>query len=288
MDLLDFFDMNKKFERMMVPGSQTQGHVLTANEKVSHDPFNIKKPIKGEDYATEYQVQEEREMVESLQVHSSEQEMAASGVDVSGLNRMYDVEEPSSVGTVPNVNDLTHEELTKVYNNYSFAHHPQKLPIMAYKQKIVSMIETNQVTVIQGATGCGKTTQVPQFILDSCVENGVYCNIIITQPRRIAAVSVTRRVSDERSWPVGTLVGYEIGFNHRTSTDTRLTFCTTGVLLQKLINKKNMCNYTHVILDEVHERDQDMDFALLIVRKLLWTNSRCVKVSLNLYKVVQI
>jgi hypothetical protein len=64
MDLLDFFDMSKKFERIMVPGSQTQGHVLTEREKVSHDPFNTKKPIKGQDYATEYQVKEEREMVE--------------------------------------------------------------------------------------------------------------------------------------------------------------------------------------------------------------------------------
>ena len=64
MDLLDFFDMSKKFERVMVPGSQTQGHVLMANEELFHDPFNIKKPVKGQDYAREYQVQEEREMVE--------------------------------------------------------------------------------------------------------------------------------------------------------------------------------------------------------------------------------
>lgn len=67
--------------------------------------------------------------------------------------------------------------------------------------------------------------------------------------------------------------------NH-TSRDTRLTYCTTGVLLHKLINNKNMLEYTHVILDEVHERDQDMDFLLLVVRKLLHTNSRSVKVIL--------
>lgn len=75
-------------------------------------------------------------LLQSLQVHRSEQEVAASGVDVSGLSRMCDVEELTSVGTVPNVNDLTHEELTKVYDNYSFAHRPQNLPIMAYKQKV--------------------------------------------------------------------------------------------------------------------------------------------------------
>lgn len=75
-------------------------------------------------------------LLQSLQVHGSEQEVAASGVDVSGLNRMCDVEGLTSVGSVPNVNDLTHEELTKVYDNYSFDHRPQNLPIMAYKQKV--------------------------------------------------------------------------------------------------------------------------------------------------------
>jgi len=64
MDLLDFFDMSKKFERVMVPGSQTQGRVLTANEELSHDPFNIKKHVKGKDYARKNQVQEKCKMVE--------------------------------------------------------------------------------------------------------------------------------------------------------------------------------------------------------------------------------
>jgi hypothetical protein len=72
-----------------------------------------------------------------VQVDQSGQEVAA--VAVSGLNRMFDVEELTSLGTVPNVNDLGHEELTKVYDNYSFAHHPQNLLIMAYKQKVSKM-----------------------------------------------------------------------------------------------------------------------------------------------------
>ena len=64
MDLLHIFDMTKKFERVKVPGSQTQGHVLTESEELFHDPFKIRKPVKGRDYAREYQVQEEHEMVE--------------------------------------------------------------------------------------------------------------------------------------------------------------------------------------------------------------------------------
>lgn len=67
---------------------------------------------------------------------------------------------------------------------------------------------------------------------------------------------------------------------NNTSKDTRLTYCTTGVLLNKLINKKHMLEYTHIILDEIHERNQELDFLLLVVRKLLRTNSRTVKVVL--------
>lgn len=66
------------------------------------------------------------------------------------------------------------------------------------------------MTIIKGSTGCGKTTQVPQFILDSYAQNRKHCNIIVTQPRRIAAISVAKRVAEERGWQIGTLVGYQV------------------------------------------------------------------------------
>lgn len=102
----------------------------------------------------------------------------------------------------------------------------------------------------------------------------------VTQPRRIAAISIAKRVSSERQWPVGTLVGYQVGMVNNTSQDTRLTYCTTGVLLQKLISAKHMMDYTHIILDEVHERDNEMDFLLLVVRKLSRLNSHTVRIIL--------
>lgn len=104
--------------------------------------------------------------------------------------------------------------------------------------------------------------------------------MVVTCPRRIAALSIAKRVSQEREWPVGTIVGYEMGLIKNTCEDTRITYCTTGVLLHRLINKKHMMDYTHIILDEVHERDEDMDFLLLVVKKLLRTNSMNVKVVL--------
>ena len=107
--------------------------------------------------------------------------------------------------------------------------------------------------IYTGATGSGKTTQVPQYILDEYAKDQRYCNIIVTQPRRIAAVSISKRVCQERGWTQGSLVGYQIGRDKCISEDTRLSYVTTDVLLNKLIQEKNMNQFTHVILDEVRK-----------------------------------
>lgn len=89
------------------------------------------------------------------------------------------------------------------------------------------------------------------LIIGRCQAEGQHCNMIVTQPRRIAATSVAERICAERKWRLGGLVGYQIAMNRVASEDTRLLFVTTGVLLEKLIKAKNMNQYTHVILDEV-------------------------------------
>lgn len=122
--------------------------------------------------------------------------------------------------------------------------------------------------------------QVPQYILDDAYRRREYCKIVVTQPRRIAAISIANRVSHERKWEEGTVVGYQVGLHAHHNEDTRLLYCTTGVLLQKLIKEKTLKSYTHIILDEVHERDQDMDFLLIVIRKFLTTNSKNCKIIL--------
>ncbi|XP_045143979.1 ATP-dependent RNA helicase TDRD9 [Echinops telfairi] len=154
------------------------------------------------------------------------------------------------------------------------------LPINRCKEEVISLIESNSVVVIHGATGSGKSTQLPQYLLDHCIQCATYCNIVVTQPRKIGASSIARWISKERSWPLGGVVGYQVGLEKIATEDTKLTYMTTGVLLQKIVSAKSLMEFTHVFIDEVHERTEEMDFLLLVVRKLLRTNSRFVKVVL--------
>ncbi|XP_029900943.1 ATP-dependent RNA helicase TDRD9 isoform X2 [Myripristis murdjan] len=154
------------------------------------------------------------------------------------------------------------------------------LPITKNRQELISLIENNSVVIIHGATGSGKTTQLPQFILDHCNEKNASCNIVVTQPRRIGATSIARWIATERKCTLGSLVGYQIGLEKMATEHTRLIYMTTGVLLQKLVTAKALTEYTHIFIDEVHERTDEMDFLLLVLKKLLHSNSRYVKIIL--------
>ena len=124
--------------------------------------------------------------------------------------------------------------------------------------------------VIQGNTGCGKTTRVPQIILDQHLELKQYCNIVVTQPRRLAAISVCSRVCKERGWKMGSICGYHVGMEKCISDDTRITFMTHGLLFQKIVCcESSVKEFTHVILDEIHDRELDTDFILLLIKLIL-------------------
>ncbi|XP_069494292.1 ATP-dependent RNA helicase TDRD9 [Ambystoma mexicanum] len=154
------------------------------------------------------------------------------------------------------------------------------LPISKDKDELMSLIEYRSVLIVRGATGSGKSTQLPQFVLDHCIKRSSYCNIVVTQPRKIGATSIARWISNERKWVLGGLVGYQVGLDKMATKDTKLIYMTTGVLLQKIVAAKSLGEFTHIFVDEVHERTEEMDFLLLVIRKLLRTNSRWVKVIL--------
>lgn len=128
--------------------------------------------------------------------------------------------------------------------------------------------------MIEGETGCGKTTQVPQFILDRWISdgNGSVCNILCTQPRRISAISVAERVAQERGEQVGgKSIGYSIRLENRTPSRIggTITYCTTGIVFQMLKTDPFLNNVSHLVVDEIHERDVLGDSLLAIIKDLI-------------------
>lgn len=149
-----------------------------------------------------------------------------------------------------------------------------ELPISQYSAKVLDLVKNSTYSIIVGATGCGKTTQVPQIILENAISNGEgsACNIICTQPRRIAATSVARRVSEERGEALQETVGYQVRFQARLpKARGSITFCTTGIILKQLQYSPDviMDDVSHLIIDEVHERDINIDFLLVILKKIM-------------------
>ncbi|KAM6263542.1 ATP-dependent RNA helicase A isoform 3-T3 [Spheniscus humboldti] len=146
----------------------------------------------------------------------------------------------------------------------------EALPVKNFESEILDAIRHNSVVVIRGATGCGKTTQVPQYILDEYIKTNraAECNIIVTQPRRISAVSVAERVSYERGEQPGQSCGYSVRFESvLPRPHASVMFCTVGVLLRKV--EAGIRGISHVIVDEIHERDINTDFLLVVLRDVV-------------------
>ncbi|XP_076002054.1 ATP-dependent DNA/RNA helicase DHX36 [Genypterus blacodes] len=150
----------------------------------------------------------------------------------------------------------------------------EKLPSFGMREELVELINCNRVLVVSGETGCGKTTQVPQFILDDYINRGEgsLCRIVCTQPRRISAISVAERVAVERAETVGNgnSCGYQIRLQSRLPRrQGSVLYCTTGIILQWLHSDPLLSTISHLVLDEIHERNLQSDVLLVIVKDLL-------------------
>ncbi|KAF9499777.1 P-loop containing nucleoside triphosphate hydrolase protein [Pleurotus eryngii] len=156
------------------------------------------------------------------------------------------------------------------------------LPIAAYRQHIIEALDSSQVLVLSGETGCGKSTQVPAFLLEDQLSQGKPCRIFCTEPRRISAISLAHRVSQELGDPpnaVGTLaslIGYSIRLESNTTRNTRLAFVTNGIALRMLEDGSGsggqgtaFDDITHIVVDEVHERTIESDFLLIVLKSLI-------------------
>jgi ATP-dependent RNA helicase DHX57 len=155
----------------------------------------------------------------------------------------------------------------------------RSLPAWEMRDTIIDAVYEHQVIIISGETGSGKSTQSAQFILDDLYSRalGDATKIICTQPRRISALGLADRVSEERCSNVGQEVGYIIRGESKTTPQTKIVFVTTGVLLRRLQTSggssddvvASLADISHVIIDEVHERSLDTDFLLVLLRDVL-------------------
>ncbi|KAJ6000179.1 hypothetical protein N7481_000588 [Penicillium waksmanii] len=146
------------------------------------------------------------------------------------------------------------------------------LPIMKFRQQVLDLVNNNPFSIIVAETGSGKSTQVPQMILDDAIDRevGGDCNILCTQPRRLATFRLAERISQERNENTGETVGYIVRQARQVSENTHITFCTTGVLLKILQDSiSNVGSFSHIIIDEVHVRDIGIDFVMLLLRNFV-------------------
>ncbi|MGW4930240.1 ATP-dependent RNA helicase HrpA [Agromyces sp. NPDC004153] len=142
--------------------------------------------------------------------------------------------------------------------------YPADLPVSGQREEIARAIRDHQVVIVAGATGSGKTTQLPKICLELGRER-----IAHTQPRRIAARTIAERISEELGVELGDLVGYQVRFTDRASEATRIKVMTDGILLNEIHHDRDLRRYDTIIIDEAHERSLNIDFLLGYLKRLL-------------------
>ncbi|MEJ2726153.1 MAG: hypothetical protein P8175_16240 [Deltaproteobacteria bacterium] len=147
------------------------------------------------------------------------------------------------------------------------ATYPDSLPITSHKDEIVQAVKRHQVVIVSGETGCGKSTQLPKMCLEA--GRGIRGIIGCTQPRRIAATTIARRIAEELGQRLGQSVGYKIRFEDKSGPDTFVKVMTDGVLLAETQGDPKFRAYDTLIIDEAHERSLNIDFLLGIIKTLL-------------------
>lgn len=139
------------------------------------------------------------------------------------------------------------------------------LPIYEHKTKICELISNNEVLLVISETGSGKSTQIPQYIY----ETNQNTSICITQPRRVAAMTISKRVSEEMGVSIGTTVGYRVRFEDKTTPQTKITYVTDGMLVREAMTDPYLSSYNVIVLDEAHERSLQTDILFGIVKRAM-------------------
>jgi len=179
-----------------------------------------------------------------------------------------------SGGNEGDVNPLTGRAFSSRY--WSLFEKRKQLPVFQHLKRLEKELRAHRVVVVEGETGSGKTTQIPQFCVDagfvSKSSSGGLRAIACTQPRRVAAMSIARRVAEEMDVKLGKQVGYTIRFEDKSCEETQLKYMTDGMLLREAMSDPSFDNYSIVILDEAHERTLATDILMGLLKEMLEKN----------------
>lgn len=218
------------------------------------------------------------------QKERQKQAQEATGIAGTALGNIMGAKEDDTDSAAPNANgseEKNHQSSNKFANHLNKKGQGQSdfsrsktlreqreyLPAFAVREELLRVIRDNQVTIVVGQTGSGKTTQLTQFLYeDGYARQGM---IGCTQPRRVAAMSVAKRVSEEMEVPLGGLVGYAIRFEDCTSKETQIKYMTDGVLLRESLTNSDLDQYSCIIMDEAHERALNTDVLMGLIKKVL-------------------
>jgi pre-mRNA-splicing factor ATP-dependent RNA helicase DHX15/PRP43 len=173
-----------------------------------------------------------------------------------------------SMSKAPHLNPLNGMPLSKRY--FEILETRQKLPVWGFLDELQGHLRTNQVVIVEGETGSGKTTQIPQFLIQAVLGGDSSGRMIAcTQPRRVAAMSIAQRVADEMDVSLGQEVGYTIRFEDVSSSSTILKFMTDGMLLREAMADPMLEKYACIVLDEAHERTLSTDVLMGLLKEVL-------------------
>ncbi|KAG8448719.1 hypothetical protein GDO86_015696 [Hymenochirus boettgeri] len=248
-----FFDRFQRFQKMQKRNSKSRDRKQVTGDCKIKDLPKIYDPR----YRINYSIIRNKDLEKSLSRHKHEKEHKSRDSREIPKERLEDFKM-----AVLHYLDFTQKQsfskLAKLQKERS------NLPIFQYRKKIVNMLQEHQVVVVAGDTGCGKSTQVPQYLLTAG-----FGHIACTQPRRIACISLAKRVGFESLNQYGSKVGYQIRFESSRSSATKIVFLTEGLLLRQIQKDQMLPQYQVLIVDEVHERHLHSDFLLGVLRQLL-------------------
>lgn len=218
-------------------------------------------------------VRKHREMKERKKAQKKEWELAGTNIgNIMGIKKENDKEDPShgeesdfkSSQRFANHMEGKTEAMSHFAKTKTLKQQRQYLPIYAVREELLSIVRENNIVVIVGETGSGKTTQLTQYLHEAGYSD--YGMIGCTQPRRVAAMSVAKRVSEEMGVKVGEEVGYAIRFEDVTSEKTIIKYMTDGILLRESLRDSDLDSYSVVIMDEAHERSLNTDVLFGLLR----------------------